>query len=99
VDCYNQGTITVGKEVTISQKAYLCASSHDYSDPNHPLSLHPIVVEDRAWIAADAFIGPDVRVLEGAVVGARAVVFGDVEAWTVVAGNPARFIKKRVLGQ
>ena len=34
---------------------------------------------------------------EGAVVGARAAVFKDVEPWTVVGGNPAKFIKNRVI--
>jgi putative colanic acid biosynthesis acetyltransferase WcaF len=60
-----------------------------------PLLKPPIVIRDAAWICADAFIGPDVTIGEGAVVGARAVVVKDVEPWTVVAGNPARTIKRR----
>ena len=97
VDCYNQGKITIGINTTISQKTYLCASSHDISDSKHTLSLHPIVIEDQVWVAADAFIGPGVTIEQGAVVGARAAVFKNVEAWTVVGGNPAKFIKKREL--
>ena len=62
-----------------------------------PQIFASIVIEDQVWIAADAFIGPGVRVAEGAVVGARSSVFKDVESWTVVGGNPARFIKKREL--
>ena len=46
-------------------------------------------------MAAEAFVGPGVTIGEGAVVGARAAVFRDVEPWSVVGGNPARFIKKR----
>ena len=53
-----------------------------------------IVIEDDAWVAADAFVGPGVRVGEGAVVGARSAVFRDVPAWTVVAGAPARFLRR-----
>jgi putative colanic acid biosynthesis acetyltransferase WcaF len=60
-----------------------------------PQTFAPIVVEDQVWIAADAFIAPGVTIGQGAVVGARASVFNDVESWTVVGGNPARFIKKR----
>jgi len=94
-DCYNQGEITIGANVVVSQKAYLCASTHDYTSSNHDLILSPISIKDRVWVAADAFIGPDVTIGEGAVVGARAAVFKDVEPWTVVGGNPAKFIKKR----
>jgi len=62
-----------------------------------PLVTAPIVINDGAWVCADAFIGPGVTIGEGAVVGARAVVMKDVDPWTVVAGNPAQFIKKREL--
>jgi putative colanic acid biosynthesis acetyltransferase WcaF len=95
VDCYNQGKITIGANTTISQKAYLCASSHDITDSKHSLILKPIIIEDQVWVAADAFIGPGVTIRQGAVVGARSAVFKDVEAWTVVGGNPAKYIKKR----
>ena len=57
----------------------------------------PIVIEDEAWVAADAFVGMGVVIGRGAVVGARAAVFKNVEAWTVVGGNPARVIKNRVV--
>lgn len=97
VDCYNQGKITIGSNTTISQKAYLCASTHDITDSKNSLILKPIVIKDQVWIAADAFIGPGVFIGQGAVVGARAAVFKDIEPWTVVGGNPAKFIKKRVI--
>jgi putative colanic acid biosynthesis acetyltransferase WcaF len=53
------------------------------------------MIEDHAWIAADAFIAPGVRIGTGAIVGARASVFRDVEPWTVVGGNPAKVLNKR----
>ncbi len=94
---YNLGPVTLGANVTISHGAHLCAGTHDYTEPTMPLLKPPIFVGDNAWICADAFVGPGVRVGAGAVVGARAVVMKDVEALTVVAGNPARFLKKRVV--
>lgn len=97
VNCYNAALVKVGAHTTVSQGAYLCTATHDISDPlNHLYSL-PIVIEDQAWIASEAFIGPGVTVKQGAVVGARAAVFKDVEPWTVVGGNPAKFIKKRII--
>ena len=62
-----------------------------------PLLTPPIRVDDQAWICADAFVGPGVTIGEGAIVGARGVAVKDVGPWDIVAGNPARFVKKRVL--
>ncbi|HEY5653319.1 MAG TPA: hypothetical protein VIR63_02995 [Pontiella sp.] len=94
---YSLGKICIGSQVTISQGAHLCAGSHDYRDPVMPLLTPPISIESQAWVCADAFIGPGVTIGEGAVVGARSVVFKNVNPWTVVAGNPAGCIKQREL--
>lgn len=59
----------------------------DISDPYHHQTDASIVIEDRAWVCAEAFIGQGVTIGEGAVCAARAVVVKDVESWTVVGGN------------
>jgi len=92
---YNLGPITLGKRVTISQYAHLCAGTHDFTQPDMPLIRPAIVVKDDAWIATDAFVGPGVTVGEGALLGARASAFKDLEPWGIYAGNPARRIKDR----
>ncbi|MDR0940067.1 MAG: putative colanic acid biosynthesis acetyltransferase [Mediterranea sp.] len=97
VDCYNPARITLGANVTVSKRAFLCTASHNISSPRHEQIEKPIVIGDRAWVAAEACVGPGVTIGEGAVVGARAAVFKDVEPWTVVGGNPAKFLKKRVI--
>ena len=97
VDCYNVAPVTIGANSTVSQGAYLCTASHDISDPLNPLITAPIVIEDQAWVAAGAFVGMGVTIGQGAFVGARAALFKSVEPWTVVGGNPAKFIKKRIL--
>lgn len=97
VDCYNVAPITIGANSTVSQGSYLCTASHDISDPLNPLITAPIVIEDQAWVAAGAFVGMGVTIGQGAVVGARAAVFKSVAPWTVVGGNPAKFLKKRIL--
>jgi putative colanic acid biosynthesis acetyltransferase WcaF len=96
---YNLGPVTIGQKATISHRAHLCAGTHDYRQPDLPLLKPPIEIGDQAWVCADAFIGPGVAVGEGAVVGACAVVVKDVAPWTVVAGNPARPLKQRKLGE
>ncbi len=87
---YNLGTITIGQRTTISQRAHLCAGTHDYRDPAMRLLKPPSHIADDAWICAEAFVRPGVTIGEGAVVGARAVAVKDVPAWTVVVGNPAK---------
>lgn len=99
VTIYNKNIVRIGDSVVVSQGANLCTASHDISDSQMALITKPIIIENRAWVASDAFVGMGVTIGEGAVVGARAAVFKDVEAWTVVGGNPARFLKKRIINE
>lgn len=94
---YNLGKITIGRKATISHRSHLCAGTHDYSDMTLPLLKLPITIRDNTWVCADSFVGPGISVGEGAVIGARSVVVHDVKPWNVVAGNPAKFIKMRVI--
>lgn len=93
---YALGPITIGRNATISQGVHLCAGTHDFRVSGMPLLKPPISVGEGAWVCADAFIGPNVRVGAMAVVGARAVAMKDVAAGSIVAGNPARQIGRRV---
>ncbi|MGQ0799768.1 MAG: putative colanic acid biosynthesis acetyltransferase [Pseudomarimonas sp.] len=94
---YNLGPVRIGARATVSHRAHLCAGTHDFRDPALPLLRLPITIGGQVWVCADAFVGPGVSVGEGAVVGAAAVCVKDVPAWTIVAGNPAVFIKHREL--
>jgi putative colanic acid biosynthesis acetyltransferase WcaF len=95
VTVYNLGPVTIGEHSVVSQRAYLCAGSHDYTRPDLPLTRDPIRIGSGVWICAEAFIGPGVTIGDNAIVGARAVVARDVPPATIVAGNPARVIKTR----
>lgn len=92
---YCLGPVTIGKNVSVSQYAHLCAGSHDYRRPDLPLLRPPVTIEDDVWVAADAFIGPGVTVGRGAVIGARASVFKDLEGGKVYGGEPARALRDR----
>lgn len=92
---YCMGRMRIGAHAIVSQGAHLCGGTHDIRDPAFPLITREIDIGPRAWICADAFVGPGVRVGEGAVLAARAAAFADLPDWTVWRGNPAAFLKDR----
>lgn len=92
---YSMDTITIGRRAVVSQGVHLCCGTHDFDDPNFPLRAYPVEIGEQAWVCAEAFIGPGVKVGQGAVVGARSVATKDVDSWTVCAGNPCRMIRYR----
>jgi putative colanic acid biosynthesis acetyltransferase WcaF len=97
VNIYNQGKITIHRFSTISQNASLCASSHRYQHKSHELILCPIIIESYVWVCAEAFVGPNVHIAEGTVLGARAVAKENLEPWSVYDGNPCLKVKDRIL--
>lgn len=92
---YSMARITIGAHAVISQRAHLCAGTHDIEDAAFQLHARPIAIGARAWIAAEAFVGPGVTVGTGAVLGARGCAMRDLAAWTVYGGNPASVIRSR----
>ena len=95
VTLYCLGPVSIGSRVTISQGAHLCAGSHDFTRRSMPLLRPPLEVGDDAWICADAFVGPDVKVGAGAILGARSVAMRPLEPWTIYSGNPATALRAR----
>ncbi len=87
-------TVTLGPNVCLSQRAYLCTGSHDYRAADFKLVTRPIFIHAETWIAAAAFIGPGVEIGPRAVVAAGSVVSKSVPADVLVGGNPARLIRE-----
>lgn len=97
VDCYTVAPIMLGDNATISQGVKLCTASHDISSKIMELTYAPITISANAWVAGWSVVLPGVTIGEGSVVAAGSVVTRDVAPWTVVGGNPAKFIKAREL--
>ncbi|GAA4048351.1 LbetaH domain-containing protein [Parerythrobacter jejuensis] len=95
VECYNMAPICIGAGAIVSQRAFLCAGDHDHRDASHQLVTKPVTIGPKAWVAAEAFIGPGVAIGDGAVVGARACVTRDIPAGTIWTGNPAQQVGHR----
>ena len=93
------GPATIGNDVRLAQNVVLSGLNHTYEDISRSIheqgvSTSPILVEDESWIGANAVIVPGVTIGKHAVVAAGSVVTKDVPPYSVVAGNPARVIKK-----
>jgi putative colanic acid biosynthesis acetyltransferase WcaF len=97
-DCviYNLGKITLGSNVALAHRVYLCTGLHDYTDPSFPIGASPITVEDEVWLTNDVFVGPGVRIGRGCVVGARSTVLKDLPEMMLCAGYPAKVIRPRL---
>jgi putative colanic acid biosynthesis acetyltransferase WcaF len=94
-EIYNLGQVVLKARCTVAQYSYICTGGHDLSIPTLPLTTAPITIGEDAWVGARVTVLPGVTVHTGAVVAANSNVTKDVEPWVIVAGNPARLIKKR----
>ena len=97
IDC--QEKISIGEHVLLAPGCFITDHNHDIAadrriDQQRCVSA-PVAIEDDVWIGANAVILPGVKIGQGAVVGAGAVVTSDVDSFTVVGGVPARMIAKR----
>lgn len=93
--------ISIGDYTMLGPGVMLLTSGHDpaLSGKNFSASriISPIKVGKNCWIGAGAIVVPGITIGDGAIVGAGSVVIKDVPPWTIVAGNPARILKPRVL--
>lgn len=93
--------VKVGAYVMFAPRVMITGSDHDISQPGVPMyftarpGVSETIIEDDVWLGARSIIMAGVRINRGAVVAAGAVVTKDVEAYTVVAGVPAKPIRKR----
>ena len=90
--------LIIGDRVMIASHTAITTLSHNYNDYNMrfaPATDERIIIGDDVWIGSHAVIMPGVIIGKGAVIGAGSVVTKDVEDFTIVAGVPAKFIKRK----
>lgn len=87
------GGITIGDDTQIAANVQLISNNHDLTD-RQVITCKPIHIGKNVWIGAGATILPGVRVGDNSVIGAGSVVTKDVPQDTIVAGNPAKIIRK-----
>lgn len=88
-----RGKLKIGNNVNISSYTIIETGGHDLED--FEAKFKPVTIEDNVWIATRCIILGGVTIGEGAVVAAGSVVVKDVDPYTIVGGNPARYIKDR----
>ena len=93
----NLAPVTIGPHVCLSQGVYLCTGNHDWSLTNMKLFRKPIVCERGSWVGARAVVCPGVVIGEGAIVTVGSVAARNVPPYEIHAGNPAAFVRRRVL--
>jgi len=93
----NLAHVWIGNNACVSQGAYLCTGSHDWSAEKFDLITQTIEIEDSAWVAAKTTVGPGVTIGEGAVLGLGSSTSKDLLPWTVYSGAPAKAIKERII--
>ena len=94
---YAMAPISIGENTCVGKETYLITGSHDIGSNRFELITKPITIGSGCWLTTGVTVLQGVTIGDYAVVAANATVVKDVEAWTVVGGNPARFIKKRVI--
>ena len=91
----NLAEVQIGSHCCISQGAYLCTGSHDWTKPGFDLIVRPIHLGAHSWIAARGIIGPGATIGEGSVLSLGSVATNHLTPWSIYSGSPAVKIKAR----
>lgn len=91
----NRGQVIIGENVSISQEVIILTADHDIDSADFRGQNKTVRIEDYVWIGTRVTILPGVTVGRGALIGAGSVVTRDVAPFTIVAGVPAKVIRKR----
>ncbi len=91
--------VTIGNNVCLSQGAVLSAGNHDYSKTDFPPRFDKIVIEDGVWICAKAVVCPGVICRSHSVLTVNSVANKDLQERKIYSGNPALFVRDRIINQ
>lgn len=99
IDC--TGGIIIGNDVSIAHSSTILSSSHIYKEKNIPIKNQGIeykqtIISNNVWIGNKVTVVFGVNVSSGSIIGANSVVTKDIDRNSVVAGIPAKEIKKRI---
>lgn len=87
--------VSIGANACISQRVFLCTGNHDYRAEDFAFRNAPISIAAGAWIGAQSFVGPGVKVGKECVVTAGSIVTSDMPENQICSGNPCKPLKAR----
>ena len=102
INCEINGPVTIGKDVMMGPEVVVYTSGHKFDRTDISMmdqgftDVRPVEIGDDVWIGRRAIIMPGVKIGNGCVIGAGAVVTKDIPDYSVAAGAPARVIKNRL---
>lgn len=94
---YAMANISIGELSCIGKDTYLLTGSHDIERSTFDLITRPITIGNGCWVATASTVLPGVQIGDYSVIAAGSVVSKNVDSNTVVGGNPAKFIKHRII--
>ena len=98
---YISSYVSIGNYVMMKSNCLIYTINHNFAKLNIPMCFQcfyeykSVEIEDDVWIGGRAIILPGVKIGKGAIIGAGSVVTKNVEPYTIVAGNPAKLVRKR----
>ena len=88
----NHEKITIGSNVSISQRSIICSGGHDYRSASLEYAHKPVVIKDGAWVCLDAKVLPGVTIGECSVVSAGEIVRKSLPDYSMLVGGQVRQI-------
>ena len=93
----NLAMVTIGKNVCISQGAFILCGNHNYKKSTFDLMVKEIILEDGVWIGSKAIVCQGVTCHTHSVLGVGSVANADLDAYSIYSGNPANKVRERVI--
>ncbi|MFO8052421.1 MAG: WcaF family extracellular polysaccharide biosynthesis acetyltransferase [Candidatus Omnitrophota bacterium] len=94
----NLASVAIDRNVCISQGAYVCTGNHNWKKPRFDLERESVTIEEGVWVGTKAIVSPGVILKSHSVITAGSVVTADTESYMVYQGNPAKSVRKRIIG-
>ena len=93
--------VTIGEDCMIAPHVYILDVDHEFESNSEPIAKQgyrkaPVTIGDDVWIGTHSIITKGVTIGTGAIIAANSVVTKDVDAFSIVGGSPARFLKSRL---